>query len=363
MIRLNKTVTLMLPFRRYPLRLSHRLLSSLGGVSCFMLRALDAGLTPAAIADITGLSDTTVVEQLDFLSQHGFVQIDRDDPLAPTTLSPRGRSMVDVEQLLKNGEPPAVWLDAFTLKRDVIHLLVNPDTELLLPDPTDTDFSPYAVAVMPARPRHYRNFDETGRLHTLLNRDVLVELLAVFWPDATALIEEQIEHWEYALGVPAGQDALDYLPVAFEPDALSLDPRASPPHATLPPALLPVLDMTLHFSRAEGFPWPVAVPAPVRQTLDLVSHSAVPGPAAYPDAEPSAPGEALILPASLELESAPPDLCGAHLSPGLSATLSARQVHVRCHLDHTEFQHQLQALDGVRHFSAPHQATKAEAFA
>lgn len=356
-IRINKNVTLMLPFRRYPLRLSHRLLTSLGGVSRFILRALEAGLTLDALADITGLSDATLMQQLAFLAQHQFVQIDSDDPHVCASLSNRGRRMIEVERLLQRGEQP-IWLDAFTLKRHAVHLMASPDPEHLLSDPAGLDFSPYTVAVVPARARSYHAFDEAGRLRTLLSPDVLVELLGAFWPDAYDLIAEEIDHWEYALGPQEGQE-LDYLSLTFAQDTLTLDPYADPQSATLPMALLPVLDLTTHFSRVGAFPWPVTVPAPARQILELVSLGELPGLAEHPVATS---GEHIVLPASLEY--GPPDLMGGtQLPPGMSATLSVRHFQVRCQLDQEAFHHQLHERDGVRLFSAQHRVTKTEAFA
>lgn len=357
MIRLNKTVTLMLPFRRYPLRLSHRLLSSLGGVSRFMLRALADGLTQNQLADVTGLSDTTLAQQLTFLAQHHFMQIDPDHPHVPATLSERGRRMVEVERLLQRGEQ-SIWLDAFTLKRHAVHLLASPAPEHLLSDPASPDFGPNAVAIVPPRARGYHAFDEAGRLRTLLSPDVLAELLAAFWPDAEDLITEEMDHWEYTLGKPEGQE-LDYLSLTFAQDTLTLDPHADPKSATLPVALLPVLDLTTRFSRVEAFPWPVTVPAPFRQTLELVSLGAVSGLAEHP-AEAS--GKPIVLPASLE--DGLPDLVGdTQLPPGLSATLSVRHFQVRCHLDQEAFRHRLHEQDGVRLFSAQQRPPQAEAFA
>ncbi len=360
MIRINKTVTLMLPFRRFSLRLSHRLLKSLGGVSRFMLRALDAGLTLDDLADITGLSDATLAQQLTFLVQHHFVQIDPDDPYASATLSDRGRRMIKVERLLQRGEH-SIWLDAFTLKRHAVHLMANPDPEHLLPDPAGRDFSPYTVAVVPARTRSYYAFDEASRLRTLLSPDVLAELLVVFWPEEYELINEEIDHWEYDLGRQGGQD-LDYLSITFEQNTLTLDPLADSQSATLPSVLLPVLDLTTRFSCVEAFPWHVKVPVPVRQILELVSLRAVPGLAEHTAAEAAVSGESIVLPASLE--DGPPDLIDSTQLPhGLSATLSVRRFQVRCYLDQEAFHRQLHEQDGVRLFSAQHQATNAEAFA
>lgn len=356
-IRINKNVTLMLPFRRYPLRLSHRLLTSLGGVSRFILRALEAGLTLDALADITGLSDATLMQQLAFLAQHHFVQIDSDDPHICASLSNRGRRMIEVERLLQRGEQ-SIWLDAFTLKRHAVHLIANPDPEQLLPDPIGQDFSPYTVAVVPVRGHSYHAFDEVGRLRTLLNPDVLTELLGAFWPDANKLIDEEIDHWEYTLGRQEGQE-LDYLSLTFAQDTLTLELFADQQSVTLPMVLLPMLDLTTHFSRVEAFPWPVTVPTPNRQILELVSYGELPELAEQP---PAAAGDYIVLPVSLD--GGPPAIIGGEQLPsGMSATLSVRHFQVRCQLDEEAFHHQLHERDGVRLFSAQHRVTKTEAFA
>lgn len=360
MIQLQKTVTLMLPFRRYPLRLSHRLLTSLGGVSRFMLRALDSGLTMGQLSEVTGLSDTTLVQQLNFLAQHHFVQIDPDDLQAPAKLSERGCRMIEVERLLQRGEQ-SIWLDAFTLKRHAVHLMASPDPEHLLPDPAGRDFSPYTVAVVPARARSYHAFDEVGRLRTLLSTDVLAELLAAFWPDASDLITEEIDHWEYVLG-RQGSQGLDYLSITFEQGTLALDTRADPQNASLPTVLLPLLDLTTRFSRVEGFPWQVTVPAPVRKVIEMVSLCAVPGLAEHPVAEAVLSGEAIVLPASLE-DGQPEQIGITQLPPGLSAKLGVRHFQVPCHIDQTAFQYQLHAQKGVQVLSSQHRSAKAEAIA
>jgi len=266
-----------------------------------------------------------------------------------------------VDRLLQRGEQ-SIWLDAFTLKRHAIHLLASPEPEQMLPDPIGTDFSPYTVVVVPARARSYHFFDEAGRLRTLLNLDVLVELLGAFWPDAKDMIAEEIDHWEYALVRQGGQD-LDYLSLTFAQDTLTLDPHADLKSATLPMALLPVLDLATHFSRVEAFPWQVTVPVPVRQILELVSLGAVTGLAEHPAAaQAEASCESIVFPASLG--DGPPDLIDCtQLPPGLSATLSARRFQIRCHLDQEAFRHQLHELDGVRIFSAPLRVTMEKAVA
>lgn len=360
MIRLQKTVTLMLPFRRYPLRLSHRLLTSLGGVSRFMLRALDASLTMDQLAEVTGLSDTTLLQQLNFLAQHHFVQIDPNNLSAPAKLSERGRRMIEVERLLQQGEQ-FVWLDAFTLKRHAVHLMASPDPEHLLPDPVGRNFSPYTVAVVPTRARSYHAFDEVGRLRTLLSTEVLAELLVAFWPDASDLITEEIDHWTYVLGREGRQD-LDYLAIAFEQGALALDIRADPQNASLPTVLLPLLELTTRFSRVEGFPWQVTVPAPVRQIIEMVSLCAVPGGAEYPAADSELPGETIVLPTSLE-DGQPEQIGISQLPPGLSAELGVRRFHVPCHIDPIVFQRQLHGQKGVQLISSQHRTAKSEVFA
>ena len=50
-IRINRALTFLLPFDRYSLTLSHRLLDSLGGVSRFLLRAMEQGLSLDAALD------------------------------------------------------------------------------------------------------------------------------------------------------------------------------------------------------------------------------------------------------------------------------------------------------------------------
>jgi hypothetical protein len=357
MIRLKKVVTLMLPFRRYPMRMSHRLLTSLGGASRFILQAVDQDLTMDLLANITGLSYSALAEQLEFLVQHDFLHADPGDPLGRPTLSERGRRMIQVEQLLQRGEQ-FVWLDAFTLKRYAAYLMASPDPVHLWREPARVDFSPNVVAVVPPRERDYRRFDELGRLRTLLGPRALAQLLRVFWPDAQSLIENELDHWEYALAEGAQQ--LDYLPVHWAQLTLRPESQGASESPGLPVVLLPVLELVTRFSAAQAFPWPVIVPEPLLQIVEMVSLGPVPVDTAGSGGMATPSAESIVLPSSLEDD--PPDLT-TPLPAGLSAALHVRPFHLRCAIDLATFHHGLHEQDCARIFSTSQPSTAAEAFA
>jgi len=327
----NQTaITLLLPFRRYRLRFSHRLLNSLGGISRFMLRALADGLSFNQIAEVTALSHTILFQQLTFLAQHHFVSIEQgDDGESPAAaLLERGATMVLVERYLKDGEH-AVWLDAFTVKRHAAHLLVPVDTSQLMQAP---ECATGLDAVVPERPRTYHLFDEASRLRGLLGQNELAQLLGHFWPGADRLIADEIDGWDYLLS-PEPRDVPDYYPVTLEPDEL-LDfsrPADGAKWETLPAMLVPVLVMKLEFSHVDGFPWRVAVPPPKTWYIDLITHR--PMPHFVHDGESDATFQGVVLlPAAIGAEA--PDIEDTILPPGLSARFTAARTYVRRDFDH-----------------------------
>jgi hypothetical protein len=329
----NQTaITLLLPFRRYRLRFSHRLLESLGGVSRFVLRALADGLSFNQIAEVTALSHSTLLQQFTFLAQHHFVSIEqgKQDDSPAATLLERGVTMVRVERYLKEGEH-VIWLDAFTVKRHAAHLLVPIDASQLVQTPEDASGLD-SVVCMPQRPRAYHLFDEVSRLRGLLGHDELAQLLEYFWPGADTLIADEIDSWDYGLSQESS-DALDYYPLTLERGEL-LDFSHPVNHengATLPAMLIPVLGMKLEFSTVDGFPWRVAVPPPRTWHIDLITHR--PMPHFAPDLEADATRDgAVLVPAAIGTEA--PDIGETVVPPGLSAKFTAAHAYARRDFDH-----------------------------
>lgn len=357
MIHIKKTMKLLLPFQRYSLKVSHRLLDSLGGVSRFLLRALEKQLTLEQLAEVTGLSSRILLQQLRFLEQHGFVAIAGEGE-APT-LAQRGARMVEVENLLSDFDPE-VWLDSFTLRRKDIHLLLTPDPELLVHMPDEADFGEASVLRLPERKYGYRHFDEAGRLRRLMERDVLGAVLEYRWPEAAALIGEEMEHWEYALQGQGGDGARRYLPVTFAPDEfrLRLQGGNADERLSLPPLLLPVLGLTHRYSRAEGFPWAVLVPPTTTLYLERLSHETLPG---FVPTDPADSAGGVAMPAPARVDGPlPVQLQEVVAPPGLSAVLSVSLHHSLCHMDHLGLSRQMQKYHDIRLFSSNYRHDETE---
>jgi hypothetical protein len=360
-IRINKSVQLLLPFNRYSFKLSHRLLDSLGGVSRFVLRALADGLTLEQLAEVTGLSCAILLHQLSFLEQHYFVSIDLSGTIPAATLNERGAKIVEVERRLRDFQQ-SVWLDAFTLKRHAIHLLVTADPDHLARIPKDADVVGKTVIRLPERSHPYRQFDESNRLRTLLNQDVLISLLNYWWSDAGKLIADEIEHWEFSLGRRDRDDEPDYFPITFEPDELGMNPRSGldAGRATLPGVLLPVLSLTYKFSQVEGFPWPVTVPALSTRYMELISHGNLHDGFALQHFEDAASETGAVIPANIG-EQLPADFPHIEAPPGLSATLSVSRHHTLCGIDHSALSRQMHQHENMLLFSFNHHVTEKEA--
>lgn len=322
-IQVNEAVTLLLPFQCHTVRLSHRLLKSLGGVSRFMLSALDDGLTLGQVAEVTGLPEAALGRQLAFLSQHGFVD-ERADGRAPA-LSERGRRMRAVERLLHH-DRHSIWLDAFTLRQQVVFLLAGLEPTALLPEPPATGQS--LAAVMPCRAQAYWHFDEMNRLRTLLDAQVLTGLLATLWPDADTLIHEELDHWDYEL-LRVAESEVQYLPLAFPAGGLSLSRGGNGRDPAWPLASLPVLELETRFSRDQSLPWPVEVPEAEHRLIELVSNGLLEP--RWRAADLQADGRVLTLP--VRTQGAAPNLPPVALPVGVAAVVKARSHRLACNLD------------------------------
>lgn len=349
MIRIQKTVRLLLPFRPYRLKVSHRLLDSLGGVSRFLLRTLERPVQLEHLVGVTGLATEILLQQLRFLTQHSFVDMPEDG--GEPVLAERGSRMIAVERLLRDFDQ-TVWLDTFTLKRADLHLLLASDRELLMKLPDDVGSDVGTVLRMPERPWVYRPFDEAGRLRCLLDQHTLAPLLEHWWPGAAALIGDEMEHWEFNLQTPDDDGGTRYMALTFEPGEFVLRPTngAANERPSLPEFVLPVLGMKHRYSLVDGFPWQVAVP-PVRTLyVERVSHGVlgdfVPGEDIDVTARISMPITARAKgPLPAELQDFP-------VVPGLTTTLSMSEHQQLCHIDHAMLSQQMHSKQYFRFFSS-----------
>lgn len=325
-------ITLLLPFQRYRLRFSHRLLDSLGGVSRFILRALADGLALEQIAEVVALSHTVLLQQMTFLEHHHFVSIARDTDVPVVTLLERGARMVAVEQYLRQGDH-RVWLDTFTVDRNAVHLLVAPDPDSLIRIPHG-DFRRDAgpEVRLPVRRYQYHLFDDASRLHRLLDENKLVDLIGNFWSGAQALIAEEVDYMDCLLAQET-VDAQEYYPLRLSASELLdiANTEAAGGKTALPLLLVPVLGMTINFSRAEGFPWPVAVPAARTSYLELVTQRPLPHFVSDGQADPAAPDVAIV---PVAISTHLPELADTIVPAGLSVSCTTSQTYERRAIDH-----------------------------
>jgi hypothetical protein len=332
-IRLEKPLIVMLPFQPQGLRLSHRLLESLGGVSRFILKALGEGLTLDQVSSVTALSEATLQRQVDFLTQHGFLDAPSSSEAHPTP-SARGLRMMEVERLLQHGGHPTVWLDAFTLIRSSAVMLIQPQASELLADPAAHDLIDPAeghIALMPVRSRRNRWFDELGRIRQLLDAEGMNRLLTNLWPDSPDVAHEELDHWDVSLTSRAEDEATRYLPLVLPASETLLLPERSE-RSAWPAVAVPVLDVTTRFAADRSLPWRVVAPPEDRRTIELFGLSEV---ATSPGhRHPLEPSE---LPASMCLPSAaahtPMPSPATSLPLGISATVGLRRSHLRYRLD------------------------------
>lgn len=349
-IRLNKALTVMLPFRRHSLQLRHRLLESLGQVSRFMLETLHDKLPCEALPVITGLSVATVNQQLRFLTQHGFLDgmEEAASGMPPSVqLSDRGVRTVLVDRMLRN-QDLSLWLDAFTLNRSTLHVLAGSGEEQLLPNLAAADIHSGAVAVMPMRQRQYHVFDEIGRLHKLLGSDTLAELLTLFWPAQEALIQAELDHWEITLERPASTEP-SFLPVTLGEDEVVFHMREASLRSPLPEAWLPALVLNTRYSSAEGLPWPVSLPAPSEHAFEMVSLSTLPPALALQAVDGPRPKGAMELP--IDHHGCPAAGPAVPLPLGVKAEVTVRSNWLRAQLLPESLLPPLQRCSGPSLFS------------
>jgi hypothetical protein len=276
LIRIDKPLTFLLPFDRYRLTLSHRLLNSMGGVSRFLLKAIEQELSLAALVEITAFSESVLLHQLAYLQAHRYVQIEEGENGPLLWLTARGVLIVQVEYLLEDFSL-TVWLDAFTLSRHAAHMVVFDYGTTLPHTPPATDSPSTDVINIPrrtGRAGRSRLFDDANRLRGLLEQNGLKQLLEYCWGDDCELITSELEHWEFELGMDEGDQIALPVPVEYSSGELQLHlKKSSHPGKsdTLPPVTLPVVEITHVFKRIDHFPWTVDPPSARVQRIELVS--------------------------------------------------------------------------------------------
>lgn len=326
------TITLLLPFQRYRLRFSHRLLDSLGGVSRFILRALAEGMALEQIAEVMALSNTVLLQQMTFLEHHHFVCVTRDTDAPVVTLLERGARMVAVEHYLRLGDH-RVWLDSFTVDRNAVHLLIAPDPDSLIRiPPGDSHRDARSEVRLPVRRHQYHLFDDVSRMHRLLDQNKLADLIGHFWSSAQALISEEVDYMDCVLAQET-VDTQEYYPLFLSAGELLdiADTAAAGKKAALPRLLVPVLGMTLKFSRADGFPWPVAIPAARTSYLELVTQRLLPHFISDGQTDPAAPDVAVV---PVAIGTYPPELTDTIVPAGLSVTCTTSRAYAQRTIDH-----------------------------
>ena len=348
-IRITRPITLQLPFRLCRIQLSHRMLRNMGAVSRFMLRAVAAGLARPMLARTCGLPDATVLRQLQFLADHGYVQCQNDDSCALTEL---GARMVEVQGLLSQFDM-VVGLDTFTTRRHAVHLAIFLGLQHASSAPQDEHPADEGL-IYRCEPRrqHYRWFDEINRLRLLLDRPpIMAGLLQSRYPDAANLAWSEREHWIYALH-PLEGSAPVWLSARFASEELRFHDLDE--DACTPPVPLPVLAMTQTYTAARGLPWPVTVPSPRTRQVEMLGHGELadlyhPDSLIPPGEEPE---RAWTLVAGLDPQNTRrPPWEDTPVGAGLSMSTHIRQGYIRASFDHRQISAGLDDCDEARVFS------------
>jgi len=345
LIRIDKPVTFLLPFDRYSLTLSHRLLDSMGGVSRFLLRAIEQQLSLAALIDITALSEAVLLNQLAYLQAHHYLQVEESVDGLLLWLTPRGASIVQVERLLE-GSRLSIWMDAFTLSGHAAHMMMLDDCAKLAPPMPDSDAPSAVVVNVPrrtGRAGRARLFDDANRLRGLLEQSGLKQLLEHCWGADCELIASEFEHWAFELGKDEGEQAELQVPVEYAAGELLLRLKASGNQCkpgALPLLTLPVIELTHSYNQVAHFPWSVDLPPTCVQRIELVSSGTLNRFAenAVAEAEDARHSK---LPMSPET-AVPAALGTVTVRPGISMQASVRTLRLLCSMDEVQFSRHLQ---------------------
>lgn len=321
------------------------MLESLGGVSRFLLRAIDHQFSLDALIQITGLSESVLLQQLAFLESHRYIEKVQvgDEPVINVT--DRGASMVRVEGLLRDFAP-VVWLDAFTLRLHAVHLALRDDSHEVA-----SRIEPGVVKVRVPRRRkgrtgRYQLFDEASRLRILLDQGALVSVLEHYWGKDCALIHSESEHWECKLQSPEGEVST-YFAARFNAGELELATslgkgESKPP--TVPQVSLPVLQLRQVFKPLQDFPWAVPVPPAEIRQLELISHQVLPPSLEITLADAEASDFSVI---SCALEEQLPDLPPFEVPYGMASEINAVSIEAAFIMDEQLLALKMQSCNGV----------------
>ena len=353
MLRIDRPVTFLLPFDRYSLTISHRLLDNMGGVSRFLLRAIEEELNLAALTEVTGLSEAALLRQLIFLQSHQYLCVDEEvEPVFK--LTPKGARVMQVERLLKDFEP-TIWLDSFTLAPQAAHLLLLGDPAAAKMRTETADVNGVAVRVprRPAKPLgRSLLFYEANRLRSLLDQRGLIALLAHHWGEDCKLIASEYPHWNVKLSATENEQSQVHLPVEYAPGDLVLRLHAEGSDGRkpdLPWVSVPVLELAYVFKPVPEFPWPVTVPPPVMQHLELVTCGPV---EQFTERAVLNSGSHAIVPACLGQH--PPTAIATYpVPPGVSSEVSARILQLKYTMDERELSRRIRSYPDTLVLSVP----------
>lgn len=353
LIGIDNPVIFLLPFDRYSLTLSHRLLDSMGGVSRFLLRAIEQELSLAALIEVTALSEAVLLNQLAYLQAHRYVKIEEGDSGPLLWLTLRGASIVQVDRLLQSPHF-GVWLDAFTLSRHAVHMVMFDDDASPSPTPADAAPTPTPTPVVvqvprrPGRGGRRRLFDDASRLRLLLEQHGVRQLLEHCWGADCELIASESEHWEFELDFDVGEQTEMQVAVEYAEGELQLWPKF-PSNQSRPDAVplltLPVIELTQTFRQAAHFPWLIDLP-PVRvQRLELVSAGVL---SLFDEKTVIEGDDARHCKLPIRLGDVMPSGLGTlNVPPGICVEASIRSLHLLCSMDEEHLSRKLQYTSGA----------------
>lgn len=321
----------------------------MGGVSRFLLRAIEQELSLAALIEVTALSEAVLLNQLAYLQAHHYLQVEESDNGPLLWLTPRGASIVQVEHLLE-GSGLSIWLDAFTRSSHAVHMVMfDEGAPLPPPMPADDESSAVVVSVprRTGRAGRTRLFDDANRLRWLLEQNGLKQLLEHCWGADCELIASEFEHWEFELGIDAGEQAELQVPVEYAAGELVLRLSTSSNQGkpgALPLLTLPVIELTHTFKPVAHFPWPVDLPSACVHRVELVSSGILTRFAENAVAEAEAE-DARHSKLPMCLGAAVPAALGTlTVPPGISMEASSRALRLLCSMDEAQLSRHLQCI-------------------
>jgi len=267
-----------------------------------------------------------------FLQSHQYLYMTEETDPEPQ-LTPKGVRVVQVERLLKDFEPE-IWLDSFTLAPTAAHLLLlgDPAAEVMCAAAADVTGKAVRMPCRPAKAGKSLLFYEANRLRSLLDQNGLKTLLAHYWGDDCEFIASEYPHWSVKLNPPENEQNQVHFPIEYPAGDLILrlhtggGPTQKP---GLPWISVPVLELTYVFKQVAEFPWPVTVPPPVTQHLELVTCGPV---GQFTERAVINGGNHVVIPACLGEN--PPDTIATFPVPlGVSTEISARNLQLKYSMD------------------------------